>query len=253
MNLLDFNFLVYKLINNKNERRLYMSRKSKVRKIVIFIVFLLFVNFNLQSERYDYLKNFKPGSYVVYKVYDDEGNQVVYKVSILKKVKNDEYWVEYNINSNGEKNIIKMLISFKDGIKRFIMKSGDGPAKELPYSMVKMMGGDNFLDAFNNYMYDTYKAVNYEDKNIKVITKKNVRVKTPAGKFKCKYIKSIVKNENRVDEIYVNDEVPGGIVKIVENKKLRVLLIKYKKKGAKSDIKGKIEKINIPAGMPFSQ
>jgi len=233
--------------------------KKKLILGILLISFCFSFNTQAYNSSYTYIKEFKPGSYAVYKFYRDNEEQSIYKTSILKKEANNNYWVEYSFKNlkTGEKNIIKMLINLNNNeIKKFIIQNGTDDAKELPVSMVKMMGGEVFLENFNKYMDYKYKLENYEDKNIIIKTRKNVSIKTPAGKFKCKYIKSVEKKKKYVSELYISNKVPGGLVKLIENNedgKTKIILIKYKSKGAKSEIKGSIKKLNIPAGLPFSK
>ncbi len=223
-----------------------------MRKI-IYIFLLIFIGtlITLQANQSRGLSKYVGSSYK-YKIITEEGETVYFTYSILKKTP-EGIWLEYVVEEEGRApNVAKLLVysNSKIGerkVKRFIVKSGKEPAQELPAFLAERMEGE-----FDMLRYYKRQALAFEgtidNKKEKFIKKKNVKVKTKAGKFKCDYIKQIIKKKNEVYEYYLSPELPAGIVKIVKNGETIVELIKYKKKGAKSLIKGKVKQMSFPYG-----
>lgn len=197
---------------------------------------------------------YKVGSWNEYKYYNDDKTTGTMKVSVVGQ-EGGGFWVEHVTSGimggkSGEKTIMKMLVvqsKEKSEVKRMIVQNNKEAPKEMPESMMKMMGGgkgSSMIDDMKNIKEFYGKG---KKDSVEMTEKDNVTVTVPAGTFKTKYLKIFDKENKRTIEIYTSESVtPAGIVKSTENGKVRMELVKTSAKGAKSEITGKVETIKMP-------
>jgi hypothetical protein len=195
---------------------------------------------------------YKVGSWNEYKYYNDDKTTGSMKMSVVGQEAGG-FWVEYVTRGvavkSTEKTIMKMLVvqgKESSVVKRMIVQNGKEPAKEIPESMTKFMAGGQGSSGLLSDMKDIKKFYTKQDQ-VEITEKENVKATVPAGTFKCKYTKVLDKKNKRTTEIYVSESVvPAGIVKSLENGKVRMELVKSSLKGAKSEIAGTVEKMQMP-------
>ncbi len=171
----------------------------------------------------------------------------IMRMSIVGK-EGDAYWYEVVNESSSSKNIMKMLVkgnpNDSDNIMRLIIKSGEGPAREMPRDFVVM--GRKMA----THMFSRRSGVPAEGAD--AITVETVGEKTlevPAGKY-TGVEKRMVDKDGKVLATYVaNDDImPFGIV--ISQTETTTMTLRAHGSDAKSMITGEVFKMDLPPGMP---
>jgi len=181
-----------------------------------------------------FFTEFKPivGGWSEYQMTLRDGSPMKMKIAIVGK-EGDAYWFE-NMTEGGREGraITKMLVSGdpKDPkhIKRFIVKTGNEPAMEIPS---QMMG----------------QAPQAEDPKAKMIEKGTEAIKVPAGAFTTKHLQ--YQEGDILQDIWVHKDVPPyGVVKS-QSKDHEMVLVGYGT-GATTLIKETPQKFEMPQMPP---
>ncbi|HHS49890.1 MAG TPA: hypothetical protein ENN07_02125 [candidate division Zixibacteria bacterium] len=181
------------------------------------------------------------GAWVEYKTIDAEGEASFFKFSILSQEEDDElYWFEIKAtDSEGKWTIVKFKSSDPQdpnaAVSLVVQPMGSEPREMdfmLPANRPSMPGAET-------------EEAEVEVPEIDFEVEKGVIVELRAGKFECD--KYTLIDEDGKTEIWFSPDVPiAGVVKAVRDGKGVTELAKFGKDGAKSEIKGEPEKIEIP-------
>jgi hypothetical protein len=188
---------------------------------------------------------FTTGSWVQYRIDDEEGKSQKVKFSILSEEEIEGetfYWFEMKVtDENGDWSIFKIkspdIRNKEEAVSLIIQKNG-----ELPREM------DFVLPANRPTSPGTVEEADSdveETPEMDFKTETNVSVGVKAGKFESTRFSFVDDDEVKTD-VWISDDVPIiGLVKATSDNG-QVELIKYDTKGAKSEITGKVEAIEMP-------
>jgi len=144
-------------------------------------------------------KEFKPGQWCRWQVKND-GETSKEELALLKRMENNREWWRLRLNfGNKEDEIIfESLIDSADySLRRLRSKMGENEPQEIPV-------------AEGSYIT---KPVKLTQESVKAATVGKEKVSVPAGNFTCNHIKySDITGEGTL-ELWVNYDVPGGVVK----------------------------------------
>jgi len=224
-----------------------------MKRIVPLFIALLLVSVSFaQLERLssipeidDFEPSFQPGAWVEYEVFDSEKEETSQmKFSVLSKEEcedGDCFWFEFKVTeADGEWQILKL-------------KGADPREKESLYSMIVQKKGekpqqlDFMLPRNMPTLQQEAEDEIEEDEEVELdyTTEENVEIKVKAGTFNTTHI--VMKEEKGTSDIWISEEVPMfGMVRAERGEEGYVELINYGDKGAKSEIQGKTERIEIP-------
>lgn len=185
---------------------------------------------------------FTPGAWVEYKIVDEDKKTSKMKFSILEKENCDSiecFWFEMKmIDEKGEWTIVKFKGANpkkQETIVSLIVQSKGQSPKEMSFLLPKEESGKDMK---------TKKPK--KEPEVKIETEENVSVTVPAGTFIT--TKYTIKQDKEVTHAYIAENVP--IVGLVKGdsvkKKESAELIAYGLEGAKTEITGEVEKIEIP-------
>ncbi len=199
--------------------------------------------FNSISERVDLQPSYNAGSWVEYKIVDSEGEESIFKFSVLSGGEDDEPFIfEYKTVDD-------------EGVWSIMQFEAPDPMDKNSYSyMIMQRRGDVARKIPAAAALGTETAVSedeVQEPEVDVTTKKNVKVEVEAGSFETTRID--IHDDDTDVSLWVTDEVPlfglvkaGNIVKDGNNEKGFVELTGYGLEGAKSEIEGEIQEIDLP-------
>lgn len=190
----------------------------------------------------------QPGGWSEYDIFDKSIDQRARMRMAIVGVEDGGYWYEVVNEAGGSRNIVKMLVkgdpNDPEQIQRLIMKSGDGPAQEMPRDFVLMgrrMAG---------YMFEQRSGI----PTASLASLRNVKtgeeeVTVPAGTFAVTLHRIIDEAGQVYAEYKFSQEVhPFGVV-YSEAGKTTMVLLGYGS-GAESLISEEPTMISQPPGMP---
>jgi hypothetical protein len=158
------------------------------------------------------------------------------------------YWYEVAHEEGDSRNIIKMLVrgnpNEPDNIQRLIIKSGDGPAQEMPSDFVAM--GRKMAV----HMFEKRSGVpSSGDGQVRVEDIGKRQVTVPAGTFDTTLHKIVNQDGKQLAEYNSNPEVlPFGVVRSITDSSTMELL--GYGDGAQSRITEEPKVMMAPPGMP---
>jgi hypothetical protein len=215
-----------------------------MKKVVfLFLISLSFPLLNIAEAQSGktggprFFTEFKPvvGGWSEYQMILRDGSTMKLKIAIVGK-EGDAYWFE-NMTEGGREGrvITKILVSGdpKDTkhIKRFIVKTGNEPAMEIPS---QMMG----------------QAPQAEESKGKMIEKGTEAIKVPAGAFTTQHLQ--YQEGDSLNDIWVHKDIPPyGVVKS-KSKDAEMVLLGYGA-GATTQIKETPQKFQMPQMPPIKR
>ena len=154
----------------------------------------------------------RPGVWSEYSMVEKgSGKKSVMRLSIVGE-EDGAHWYEVHITSGGSRNVIKMLVTGDPGdaenVRRFIIKSGDGQAVEMPRDFVAM--GRKMAD----HMFASRSGVPAEEKGgIRVEDVGEEKTTVPAGTFTVQRRKVVGPDGGVIGTFDFNERVlPIGVV-----------------------------------------
>ncbi|MCK5833255.1 hypothetical protein KAH81_06245 [bacterium] len=185
-----------------------------------------------------------PGAWVEYMIKDNDGNAQKMKFSIISQEKEDDieyYWFELKTtDQEGKWSIFKF-------------KSTDPKNKEAAVSLIIQIQGEqprqmDFMLPSNRPVAkgaETEPVEEIEIPEVEIDVKKDVTIEVAAGKFKCD--KYTITDEEGKTEIWISPEIPiAGVVRAIREGEGLTELTKYGEKGAKSEVSGATQSIELP-------
>lgn len=141
---------------------------------------------------------YKPGEWTKFEMKaEGDAKPVVLERAFLKRLANGDEWWRTSWEADGESWIYEALISKKDGtLLRLRARDTDGNEGEVPIS--------------EQQIYSEPQEVSAE--SIKGATIGTENVSVPAGTFTARHVRFVNQGQGNVDW-WLNDKVPGGVVK----------------------------------------
>jgi hypothetical protein len=190
----------------------------------------------------------KEGAWSKYIVTEKQtGRKTLMRMSIVGK-ENGSYWYEVINDEEGARNVVKMLVkgdpNDPENILRLIMKSGQGPAQEMPRDFV-LMGR-----RMANHMFEQRSGIpssQSADLKNEIVGKDEVKV--PAGTFSVTSHQIVDANGKVYAEYKFSKTIhPFGVV-TSDTENTSMVLLDHGT-GAKSLITGTPAMMTQPPGMP---
>jgi len=154
----------------------------------------------------------RPGVWSEYAMVEKgSGQKSVMRLSIVGE-EEGAFWYEVHIKNGDSRNVIKMLVTGdpKDGenVRRFIVKSGDGQAIEMPRDFIAM--GRKMAD----HMFSSRSGVPSEDKaGVRVEEVGEEKRTVPAGTFTVQRRRVVGSDGSVIGTFDFNEKVlPIGVV-----------------------------------------
>lgn len=190
--------------------------------------------------------NYSPGSWVEYMIKNKEGQNQMFKFSILSAEKEGEkeyFWFELkSTDVEGKWTIFKFKSTDpkdQQSAVSLIIQTMNEPPKQMDFMLPanRPLAPGTEVNA-----PDEEEVVAVPEVKVEVV--KDVTIETPAGKFKCDKYTMI--DETGKTEIWVTPEVPiAGVARAIRDGEGQTELVKYGK-NAKSEISGDAQKIELP-------
>ncbi|MFW6134242.1 MAG: hypothetical protein ACOC5R_01545 [Elusimicrobiota bacterium] len=144
-------------------------------------------------------KEFKPGQWCKWQM-KTQGETNKAELALLKRMKNNREWWRMRMNLENKKNemIFESLINSTDySLRRLRSKMGEGEPHEVPI-------------AEGSYIQ---KPIKLTQESVSAATVGQTKVSVPAGDFTCDHVKYGDITGKGTMELWVNYDVPGGVVK----------------------------------------
>ena len=145
-------------------------------------------------------KDFTPGEWTKWRITSGEEQKYITELASLKQAEdNKKWWRIKTATDKGSTLIYEALIHSDDySIRRLRSKINDQQPQELPVRE-------------NSHVYN--RPMELTEESIKAASVGNEKINVPAGTFKTKHIKyGTPANQGKIN-IWMNKDVPGGVVK----------------------------------------
>ena len=147
-------------------------------------------------------ENYKEGDWTKFRVVTDDGDKIIMEKAFLKKLPDGKEWWRVTWKDKDEEWVYEALISPDDGrLLRLRGRDADGNEGEIPVT-----------EDAQGTVYGNAQRLSKE--SIEGATVGKEKIKTPAGNFNADHVVYMAMGGGKL-EFWLNNDVPGGIVKYI--------------------------------------